>query len=516
MSLAADVAIAAAERIEKSAGASAGLAVFKRLASNAGGVELRARAILGGMRCAVVLRDLGAIRDLSQLWQTVDSGAWDGIYAVCKDLWRAGLGVCATDLAHSEVRRMTSARALYAYARCLDVAGDMRAGTAFGEAIVQAEKEGAPALLRTARVRRAACLSRSAETLPAAIEEAKRVVPSEISVVERLVIARVLLRSPSRFVRAGALGILDEIVSAAAKDPKPAARALRLAARHADETAGGLTPLETDRLVALFGREPFTKTAAPARDAVRALERMARTKEKRGPEGDAELERALADVARATPELAAIHRRAREILAGRFEPHHATALDRAAADEPLANESTSPYAAWGPMLDAVVAMRDGAWARAARSLRQLAERAERGERLPAQAWTIAQAALGSDDAEVRGVAGRLVAAMSKTTTAAPPRGWLALATSLAACGMDDLATHPRRAGALAKEPGAEEALALALTRSAWQLALSGERSRAIARLREAKAIAAARSASGDRDAAPRGSATPGQGANPST
>jgi hypothetical protein len=515
MSLAADVAIAAAERIERSAGANAGLAVFKRLASNAGGVELRARAILGGMRCAVVLRDLTAIRDLSQLWQTVDSGAWDGIYAICKDLWRVGLGVCATDLAHSEVRRMTSARALYAYARCLDVAGDTRAGAAFGDAIVQAEKEGAPALLRTARVRRALWLSRSAETLPAAIEEAKRIVPAEVTPEERLVVARVLLRSPSRFVRAGALGILDELATARTSTPKLVARALLLAARHADETAGGVTALETDRLVALFGREPFAKSTAAARDAVRALERMARSKERQGPEGDAELERALDDAARSIPELGALHRRAREILAGRFEAHHASALEPVRA-ESTAAESTSPYAAWGSMLDAVVAMRDNAWARAARALRHLAERAERGERMPAQAWTITQAALGCDDTEVRGVAGRLVAAMTKTTSAAPPRGWLALATSLAACGMDELATHPRRAGALAKEPGAEEALALALTRSAWQLALSGERSRAIARLREAKAIAAARSSAGDRAAAPRGSETPGSGATPST
>ena len=202
---------------------------------------------------------------------------------------------------------------------------------------------------------------------------------------------------------------------------------------------------------------------------------------------DAELEVALAEAAASAPELAALHRRAREILAGRFEPHHASALER--APHPAASDATaSPYAAWTAMLDVVVAMRDRTWGRAADALRRIAERAERGEPLPAQAWTIMQAALGCDDAEVRASAGRAVAATLKTTRAAPPRGWLALATSLAACGMDELATHPRRAAALAKEPGAEAALALALTRSGWQLALAGERSRAIARLREAKAI----------------------------
>lgn len=488
MSLAADVAIAAAERIEKTAGASAGLAVFRRLASNAGGAELRGRAILGGLRCAIPLRDLATIRDLSLLWQTVDQGVWDGVYALCKDLWRAGLGVCATDLANSEVRRARSAKALYAYARCLDVAGDMRAGAAFGEAILQAEKEGAPAMLRTARVRRASWLARSPETLAKAIEEAKLVVPAEVTAAERLALARVLLRSPSRFVRAGAISMLDELAAdqASRRDPKIAARALRLAARHADELAEALTSLEVDRLRATFGREALAKAGAEARAAIGALEELARAKSKQGPESEAALEGALAEAARTVPELASLHLRAREILAGRFEAHHAAALERAASAAPRAGAT---LAMWTPMLDSVVAMRDSAWARASRSMRALAEYAESGERLPAQAWTIAQAALGTEDAELRGVAGRLVAAMLKSTAAAPPRGWLGLATSLAACGMEELATHPRRAAALAKEPGAEEALGVALTRSAWQLAREGERSRAIARLREAKQIA---------------------------
>ena len=46
----------------------------------------------------------------------------------------------------------------------------------------------------------------------------------------------------------------------------------------------------------------------------------------------------------------------------------------------------------------------------------------------------------------------------------------------------------RRAAASAKEPGAASALALALTRSGWQLAEANERLRAIACLREARAL----------------------------
>jgi hypothetical protein len=96
VTLAADVAVAAAERLERTAGPSAGLKVWRRLASNAASDELRGRAILGGMRCAIAVRDLGAIRDLSLLWQTVESAhgaVWEALFTTCKDMARAGLGV---------------------------------------------------------------------------------------------------------------------------------------------------------------------------------------------------------------------------------------------------------------------------------------------------------------------------------------------------------------------------------------------------------------------------------------
>jgi hypothetical protein len=484
VSLATDVAVAAAEQVERTAGPGPGLALWRRLAANAAGPELRGRTILGGLRCAIAVRDLGAIRDLSHLWATVDAldeKLWDGVFVACKDLRRARLSVCATDLAHAEVRRATTARGLYAYARCLDVAGDPRAAAAFAEALARAEKEGAVQLGRTCRVRRLAWLARSADTLSEAVEEAKQIVTVDCTLAERLVVARVLLRAPSRFARAGAIGLLDEVVREGATEL--ARRALVMAARHADDMADELTALEVDRLVALFSREPIAKEMTRARDTVRVLARLARAKESAATAGagkaDAELEAALDEAARLDPELAALHRRARDILRGRFEP---------ALHEAIPSTTASAYPQWTAMLDAVVAIRDAAWPRTAQALRRLASMSEHGERLPPHVWTVAQAALGTDDAEVRGVAGRLVASMSKSTTAAPPRGWLALSRSLAACGMDDLATTLRRSAALAKEAGAAEALGLSLTRSGWELARSGERSRAIARLREARAI----------------------------
>ena len=499
MSLASDVAVGAAERLERSAGPSPGLKVWRRLAANAASAELRGRAILGGLRCAIAMRDLGAIRDLALLWrtvETVDSALWDGVFVTCKDMWRSGLGVCATDLAWSEVKRAPTTRALYAYARCLDVADDPKAAAAFADALASAEQEGATRYVHVCRLRHAAWLARSAGTLRAAIEEAKRVKVADATPAERLLLARVLLRSPSRFARASAITMLDDVVMAAAANANTnkggaadasamalARRALGLAARHADDMNDELTPLEVDRLTALFSREPFGKSLARVRDVVRAIDRLARANEKKS---DTEMEVALADAARVDPELAILHRRARDILGGRFEayqPHDVSITS-----------TTSAHPQWTALLDAVVAMRDEAWPRAAHALRRLAELAERGQRVPPQVWSTAQAALGSGDAEVRAVAARLVAAMMKTTTAAPPRGWLALAQVLAVAGMDHLATTARRAAAAAKEPGAADALALTLTRSGWQHALAGDRSQALERLREAKALSPARPA----------------------
>jgi hypothetical protein len=486
MSLAADVAVGAAERLERSAGPGAGLKVWRRLASNAASSELRGRAILGGVRCATAVRDLGAIRDLALLWQTVesaDNALWDGVFAACKEMSRGGLGVCATDLACSEIKRARTTRGLYAYARCLDVAGDPRATAAFADALASAENEGATRYVRVCRIRHAAWLGRSPDTLSAAIEEAKRVVVAEATPAERLVLARVLLRSPSRFARASAIAMLDDVVQAATSNANAIAlarRALALAARHADDMNDELTPLEVDRLAALFSREPFGKALVRVRDVVKAIDRLARANEKKSL---TEMEAALADAARVDPELAILHHRARDILGGRFESHEASST----STHPVGyHEARHPQ--WTALLDAVVAMRDSAWPRAAHALRRLAELAERGERVPPHAWTTAQAALGADDAEVRGVAGRLVAAMMKTTTAAPPRGWLGLAQALAVVGMDDLATTARRSAAVAKEPGAADALALTLTRSGWQLAAAGDRSPALERLREARAL----------------------------
>ncbi|HEY8073351.1 MAG TPA: hypothetical protein VIF62_04565, partial [Labilithrix sp.] len=380
MGLVDDVAIAAAERVERAGGARAGLFAWRKLVDGSQSAELRARGVLGAWRCAKEVRDIDAIHQLAAIWETVGDGAWgEQVIALCMDMARASLLVPATAIAHAETRRRGSAIARYLFARCLDVAGDRRASSAFADAIAQAEKEGETVIARASRVRRAAWLAREPETIAAAGEEAGRVSAADATPAERFVLACVSLRAPSRFARAAAIGALDELVAKDSPLARPetralAARAVRAAVRHADELGESMTPLEVDRLLALLSREPIAKEAERAREAVRVLARLG---------SELDFDEALEAASRAFPELAALHQRAREIASGRVQ----TIAD-----------GGEQRPTWDMLLDAAAALRDGKPALAAHALRVVAEREEAAKRrVPAQAWSIAQVALASDD-----------------------------------------------------------------------------------------------------------------------
>ncbi len=467
MNVASSMAVAIAERVEKSGGPKAGLVAWRTVASNAPIGDVRARALLSAIRCAIAVTDLGALSELTDSWAFAGDGAWEKeIGAICKDLVRAGLLAAATALARTEVSRRRSARGLYLYARCLETGADPRAEALFADAVDLAEHAGDVALASAARVRRIAWLSRTLEHLPRAVTEAAKIDLARIPPASRIVVARALLRSPSRFVRAGAIAALDGVVTAG--DIALAHRALAVRAARVDDAGDALTPLEIDRLLAVFGRDVALGIAPRAREALRGAVAVARA------EG-AELDAALAEAARTDPTIALLHRRVRDVLAGRFEAHAAT--------------DGAPASAWECILDAFVAMRDGVHARAAMAIGALADAEERGERVPPQAWNVVRLALAQDGAELRAQASRFVASRMARPAGAPPRGWLDLANVLAARGMTELADRARRAAAAAKEPGADDALVLWLTRSGWELAARGERALALARLREARALA---------------------------
>jgi hypothetical protein len=152
------------------------------------------------------------------------------------------------------------------------------------------------------------------------------------------------------------------------------------------------------------------------------------------------------------------------------------------------------------VLDLAFALRDRAHGRAVLVLAALAalatrhgRRDDQGPAVPVHVWTPLAAALASDEVEVRGAALTLAEALlASPSRKAPPRGWLPLAATLVVAGREDLAELARRAAARHGEPGATDALALALSRAAWQAARVGDRAGALSLLREARALGATR------------------------
>ncbi|MBX3230805.1 MAG: hypothetical protein KIT84_01200 [Labilithrix sp.] len=443
MTVAGSVAIALAERVERTGGPRAGLVAWRALASNASDAETRAKALMAGIRCAVSLRDGAAAGELVALWTTIDRGTF-AVAELCRDLVRAKMTAEAIDLAETEARRTKTAHALYTHARCLDVARDQRAPEVLARTVARAEKEGAARVADAARLRRAVLLARSWDTLAESLAEAAKLDATKLSEGERVELARVLLLSPSRFTRAGAIGLLGDV--AKSEEVSLRLRARRLAARFADEASAAVTPLEHDRLVAMFD--------LGVKEAVRGT---------------------------LTPAMEAVTERARDLLRGRYEVPRDEVVPP--PDDPLKRRVHRH----GELLDVVVAMRDGAPARAARSFRPLAAAVRARERLPAETLAVAHAALENGDAELRDVAIDLLAAwLAVPSYAAPPRGFLALADALALAGHEELAMKARRAAALRKENGAVASLATVLARVGWEASLRHDRPHAIALLREAK------------------------------
>lgn len=438
MSVTGTIALRACEQVERSGGPRAGLVAWKTLAQSSSDVDVRARAILAGVRCGIALRDAGAVAELIALWATIDRGSYP-VNATVRDLARAKMGRPAIDLAEAEATRNRTARSLYTCARALEVARDPRAVDWLRRTAERAAREGNPRVEGAARGRLMVLLARSWETMDEALSEAARLDPKALSAGEAIDLGRVLLHSGSRFTRASAIGILADV--ARSDDLEVRLRARRLAARYADEAADAVTPLEQDRLSAflkdVLGQKLVTE----------------------------------------------IEERARDILRGRYE------VPREALAAPPADPRARRLFRHDELLDVVVAMRDAAPARAARSLRPLALAIEQGERLPREALSVADAALLHGDPELSEVAIRVLrATLTRPSYAAPPRGFLALADSLLDAEQPALALLARRAAAVRREPQALASLATALTRVGWEAANGDDRAHAIRLLREAKGL----------------------------
>lgn len=245
-----ELGLKAAEQLEASVGPYVALASYKRLFGAEG--DVRAKGVLGALRCAIALEDdgetRGAARELSRLPASPPIALG---YAA--RLLTTGKGELAARVAESELARTGSSLAAYVLARANERTGafDKVAGWDDVARRAQAERDSAVLTLAAASFA-AACFERARSEsngeLPRARlaelgEQASLVDASE---EERVLLSRARLFSVSRFQRASALSNL-EAVARESKGPAQSA-ALLAAAQHFDGMFCQLDSIEIDRI----------------------------------------------------------------------------------------------------------------------------------------------------------------------------------------------------------------------------------------------------------------------------
>lgn len=495
MSVTDAIGFAAAEQIERSVGPFVALPSYKRLLAGAASAADRARAARGALRCIARLADGAEARALARTWASLPSDALllPITIEACKALARVGRADGAAALAEAEVRRAPCARALYLWARCLEHAGaaaDARAAfaraaeAAIAEDLPAASKGGGDAAppsrtawrsaadgareVHAASVAAAARLGGAVDDASAAsVAAAERADTAGLPAPDVLAVARLRLRSASRFARASGLSLLEEV--ARGPDEGLARAAVRVAAEHADDLGAALSSVEADRLAATLKRwsAPAEREAALGR-----LASVVRVAAARGEGRDA----AVLEAARKAPELLPLANRAQAYSSGGGQGSYGVSSD----------DRTLALADLG--LEILVASRRGRDAEAGALLGRAREALEASSVAPAPLWTAVRVALDSGGPATAREAARLVSAVLDQASArarpvaAPPCGWLALGRALEARGHAapapgwiEGASTPAwiaafRAAVQAREDGAGARLGEALLRDGWRLA----------------------------------------------
>ncbi|WP_394832198.1 hypothetical protein LVJ94_37355 [Pendulispora rubella] len=213
---------------------------------------------LAGLRAVL---EFGTARELGRtlrLWAKMKARSHDeDLATLAADLMDQGLVHLAVRLARAEVARYERAKSLYLLARCLDASSQrqdkLEALDVFRRACDRAAREGEAAIECASRVHVVRLLCGEAHTSMQAVAEAARFDRRYVRGADALFVDAVLLRSPSRFVRAGALASLTEL---AERDPAYRERAVRTGLQHAEARGDALSAVEAERLVALLRAWP--------------------------------------------------------------------------------------------------------------------------------------------------------------------------------------------------------------------------------------------------------------------
>ena len=459
------IALAAAEKIWRTAGPRAGMLAYRNLLAQESD-NTRAQAILRGIDCAMEAGDEQAAFAFAESWGFVRTGdlADDVVVSAARLEARGFQRSCHLILMREHERRHDPrvayalgrvcqrrglpGDALAAFTSCVDAMGKTRT---FGES----ERLLAAASLEIARAR-----IRDPMTAASALALGKSIDASLLAPKERVQHARLLLASQSRFERASALSSLAEL---ARQIPALAAPAAHVAAAHADRMGHALTPLEADRVLAVLSALPAPAAVALARKRLESLRndvglRAARAEERRIVED---------------PELAPLVVKAKAILAGASGPDTAAKADASAALR-LTDLALAAIAEHGR----------GAL-RATRLREVLALAAFDVRPFPRGALTLAMLALGGEDRSLHPDAAAL-ADRAITLGASSPRGLSLLAALLVSRDEELVAERALRLAAQREEPGADGLLVRLLCHRARRALARGDRATAASCLSEAR------------------------------
>lgn len=463
------IALAAAEKIWRTAGPRAGMLAYRNLLTQDSDAT-RAQAILRGIDCAMEAGDEQSAFTFAESWGFVRTGdhAEDVVRSAAR-LESRGFSRTCHLLLQREHERRRDPRVAYAFARVCErrgLPGDARdAFTVCMETSAAAKTvQESAVLLATATLEVARARARDPLTAASALELARGIDASLLAPPKKLQHARLLLAWKSRFERAGALSSLADV---AKKTPALAVAAARVAAAHADRLGHALTPLESDRVAAVLSAIAEGDGARAAALARKRLDSL---------RNDVGLAAALAEERRIMedPELAPLVQKAKAILAGGSGP----ALAEGAESPALRLADAS--------LAAVAEHRRGAL-RVPRMKELVALAAADVRPFPRAALSVAMLALGGEDGSLHPEAAAL-AARAVTLGASSPRGLVPLAALLIARGEEAVAEQTLRLAAQREEPSAREHLLRLLCHRAQHAYARGDRATALLRLGEARGL----------------------------
>lgn len=463
-----DIGLRAAEQLETSVGPYVALASYKRLL--AGPADVRARALVGALRCAIALDDDREI----QAAASALAGAPANVLAPSAvpfaiELLLKGKTELAVHVAQTEIERTKDPLAAYVRARALEASalGGVDAVALWAEV---AERGNGPEIHVAVRAQAtaryvAACLQRARKDATFELPRARLAGLAESAKLEplgseqRLLVLRGRLLSGSNFHRASALSAVEEI---ARKSAEPARRmAIDLAARHFDEMPFHLHAIEIDRVRATIRRHPNEALRARLEQRLDATLALLKA---HGTGNPVKVDEALDGLIRTSESVRAALARIRASEKG--------------GDAAGALLSTTPYDELAGLgVTAIVELRKqptSLSSSAQTCLDRARDLLSPDVAVPLPLWTAAREALSRRGPLAESGAALIAAAFSRTTSFAPPK-LVDLAASLGRVGSHDAAALVLAEATRMREPEARAASADHHRRVAYEALARGDR-----------------------------------------